>query len=144
MASSGMLRCVALVRTDVSEELSASFIGVTRIGELVTTLPLTSNRLFLRSVRRLLVTANVVHSSPILVTLMKEALGSSKTSVLTRATRRNIPEGAVFHSHRRENLKSYIVRNDVFCDVMPSGSYKNRRFGGTYRLRHENNKNRRG
>jgi hypothetical protein len=44
MASSGMLRLVALVRTDVSEELSASFIRVTRIGELVTTLAVTSNR----------------------------------------------------------------------------------------------------
>jgi hypothetical protein len=38
MASSGMLRRVALVRTDVSEELGASFIRVTRIGELGTTL----------------------------------------------------------------------------------------------------------
>jgi hypothetical protein len=44
MASSGMLRRVALVRTDVSEELSASFIGVTRIGELGTMLAVTSNR----------------------------------------------------------------------------------------------------
>jgi hypothetical protein len=44
MASSRMLRRVVLVRTDVSEELSASFIRVTRIGELGTTLDVTSNR----------------------------------------------------------------------------------------------------
>jgi hypothetical protein len=42
MASSGMLRRVALVRTDVSEELSASIIRVTRIGELGTTLAVTT------------------------------------------------------------------------------------------------------
>jgi hypothetical protein len=45
MTSSGMLRRVALVRTDVSEERSASFIRVTRIGELGTTLAVTSNLL---------------------------------------------------------------------------------------------------
>jgi hypothetical protein len=44
MASYGMLRRVALVRTDVSEELSAFFIRVTRIGELGTTLGVSSNR----------------------------------------------------------------------------------------------------
>jgi hypothetical protein len=59
MAPSGMLRRVALVRTDVSGELSAS-IRMTRIGELGTTLTVTSNRRtlrrFRRSVRRLLVT----------------------------------------------------------------------------------------
>jgi hypothetical protein len=54
-----MLRRVALVRTDVSEEFSASIIRVTRIGEVGTTLALTSN------LRRLLVKAKVVPSSPI-------------------------------------------------------------------------------
>jgi hypothetical protein len=57
MASSGMLRRVDLVRTDVLEELS-----------------------------------------------------TSETSVLTIATRRNIPEDAILHSHRRENLKSHKTR----------------------------------
>jgi hypothetical protein len=92
MVSSGMLLHVALVRTDVLEELSASFMRVTRIGELGTTLAITSNRRTLRS-----------------VTLMKEEQSSFKTLVLTRATRCNIPEDAILHSHHRENLKSYIV-----------------------------------
>jgi hypothetical protein len=64
-------------------ERSPSIIRVTRIGELGTTLALSSNRrtlshlVFLRNVRRLLVTVN-------------------------------IPEDSIIHSHRRENLKSYI------------------------------------
>jgi hypothetical protein len=66
MVSSGMLRSVALVRIDVSEELSARCASVASYG--------------------------YVPSSPILVTLMMEALSSSETSVLTRATQRNIPE----------------------------------------------------
>jgi hypothetical protein len=74
MASSGMLRRVVHVRIDVSEELSPTFIRMTRVGELGTTPAVTNNRCTLRrntkSVRRLLVTASVVTSSPILVTLM--------------------------------------------------------------------------
>jgi hypothetical protein len=107
-----MLRHVDLVRTDVSEELSASFIKVTRIIELGTTLAVTSNRcmlVFLRIVCRLLVTASVVPSSPILVTLVKDALHSTETSVLTRAAWHNIPEDTILHSHCRENLKSYMA-----------------------------------
>jgi hypothetical protein len=75
-----MSRRVALVRTDVSEEISAFIIRLTRLGELETTLAITSNRrtlrrnVFILGVRRLLVTASVVPSSPVLLTLMLEGL----------------------------------------------------------------------
>jgi hypothetical protein len=69
-------------RRYVSDELSASIIRMTRIGEPGTTLAVTSNR---RTLRR--------------------NTSSSETSVLTKATHRNVYEHAILHSHRRENLK---------------------------------------
>jgi hypothetical protein len=62
----------------------------------------------LRSVCRLIVTANV-QSSQILVTLMMEALSSSETSVLTRATRRNIPEYLVLPMLHCSSSRSVLV-----------------------------------
>jgi hypothetical protein len=96
-----MSRRMALIRTDISEEPIATIIRVTRISELGTTLAI------IRSVLRLLVTANIVPNSPILITLMMEAIRFSETSVLTRATWPYISEDGILHSHRREKLKSY-------------------------------------
>jgi hypothetical protein len=102
MPSSGTLHRVALVRTDVLEERIISIISVTKFG-------------LIRSLLRLLVTANIVPNSPIFVTLMIEAIRFSESTVITIAARRNIPKDGILNSHRRQNLKSYIkshwVRN---------------------------------
>jgi hypothetical protein len=58
----------------------------------------------------LLVTAGIAPSSPILVTLIMGATRSSETSVITRATERNITEDDILHNHRRESLKSEEIK----------------------------------
>jgi hypothetical protein len=80
-----MLRSVAVVGTDVSEERSASSIKVTRMVELAM-LAATSNWCMMRK-----------------IILMMDALRYSETSVPARATRRNIPEYGILHSHHRED-----------------------------------------
>jgi hypothetical protein len=86
MVSSVMLCRVAFIRTDVSEQLLRVF--------------------------QLLVTANFVPSSLILSTLIMDEIRSFETSLVSRATRRHIPEDGILHSHRREGLTSYRVENN--------------------------------
>jgi hypothetical protein len=93
-----ILRRVAIVITDISDESIASIISVRRI-------------VFSCSVLRLLVTSNAVLRWPILVTLMMGAILSSEISVLTRARELRILEYGIIHSHRRRNLKSFIYHS---------------------------------
>jgi hypothetical protein len=141
--SSGMLRCMALVRTDVSEEHIALIIRVTRLGIVIELL-------------WLLVTNNSVPSSPILFTMKMETIRSSETWVLTRSTRLNIPHDGILHSHSHENLKSYsselsacvgfevltavVMNAAIFWYISPCSSYSNPRFGRTYDLHHQSRK----
>jgi hypothetical protein len=90
MPSGGTLRRVALVRRNVLEELSASIISVTIIGDLGTTLAVTSNRRTLRG------NSNQYFTDFFM--LMMEALLFFETSILTRVTRRNNREDGIRHN----------------------------------------------
>jgi hypothetical protein len=96
MLSSGMLRREALVRTDGSDERVASIIRVFQ----------------------LLVTLNVVPSSPILVTPMMEGIRSSEASVLTRATGPNIQKMIFFYLLHFDYSKSITFQICTVCYVL--------------------------
>jgi hypothetical protein len=87
MASSGMLRHVALVRTDVSEELSTSFVRVTRIGELGTMRAVTSNRRSVQVNNQMFLRNILLPSSPLV-------MGQH----VPQATLQNIPENTNLQS----------------------------------------------
>jgi hypothetical protein len=108
VAFSEMFHRVALARTNISEESITSIIGM------------------ISSYHVSFASYYFVPRSLIIFTLMMEAIASSETSVLTRATRRNIPEDGVLHSHCRENLKSYKTCNLYSAKWRPESRMEHR------------------
>jgi hypothetical protein len=133
--SSGMLRRVALVITEVSEDLSASFIRVTRMGELGTTLAATSNRRTLwRNTKWFLATIK---------------LYLTVSHSCSRFRYWNIHQDAIMWYHENVLCSYWLVFSGitfihmmivVFLDVSLCGSRKNRRIWGTYCLHHQSEK----
>jgi hypothetical protein len=95
-----MLRRVALIKTDISEESISSIIMVISIGEIGTTLAVASNGTRYQEMYFVE-----------FVTMIMQRIRSSESSVLTRATRSDIPEDGILHSHRCENQRSYMALN---------------------------------
>jgi hypothetical protein len=112
-----LLRRVALVRTDVSEEPGASFIRVTKLGALGTTQAATSNRVRRENLKSYAV--NIVLRSLILSILMMEAILSSETWVLIKATRRHIPADGTLHA---KMLSTEVHRQSSKVVSLPTAS----------------------
>jgi hypothetical protein len=113
-----MLQRVAPVITDVLEQRTASIVRVRKFFETEKTLAVTSYRSMLRRntnkleyhtchfflvLLGLLVTANTVLSSPVLVTILMDAIHSSETSVLRRVTQHNISGDSILHYQKQTN-----------------------------------------
>jgi hypothetical protein len=133
MPSSGKLRCVVRVRTDVLKERIASIIRVRRIGVLETTLAVNSDRTMLQLT--LFLTRRFLSS-------WLEMIHSSDTSVLTSVTLRHISEYDTLPWFVRfEAFKAVTMKYAIFCNVTPCDLCKYRRFGGIYCLHHQGGKN---
>jgi hypothetical protein len=129
MSVPGMWRRVDLVRTYVSEELTASIIRVKIMSESGITLAVTTN--LARCLLHALVTVNFIPSSLIIFILKMRAIRSSEASILMKATRRHIPDDGILQGNIRFTyfslsghdrlpgcLQYYFTADSAFLKVM--------------------------